>query len=122
MLNAAVEDWFADQLGRSFHGLHVGDRIGTPTVALEVQFVAPGLLGEILDISLVPARVGATSCTVAFEITCAGSVRLHGKAVLVCMNLDTKKSQGWPATIKRAMEAGQAVLESEASDSDDRVA
>jgi 4-hydroxybenzoyl-CoA thioesterase len=115
MLNAAVEDWFA-ALGRDFRSLHLEDRIGTPTVRLETDFLAPAMLGDMLDITLDPVKVGNSSCTYRFTFEAAGTLRLKGEGVLVCMNLDAQRSRPWPEAIGAALRAGLS------SDLDDGVA
>jgi 4-hydroxybenzoyl-CoA thioesterase len=116
MLNAAVEDWFAERLGSSFKTLHLLQKIGTPTVQLETEFVSPGMLGDALEIHLSPKKIGKSSCTFAFTFMCETVVRMRGSAVLVCMDLDVQKSRSWPDTIKAAMVAEQS------SDSHDGIA
>jgi 4-hydroxybenzoyl-CoA thioesterase len=111
MLNAAVEDWFSDAFGHDFKTLHIDNRIGTPTVQMTSEFVAPSMLGDEIDISLSPLAVGNSSCTFAFVFSCGDNVRVRGSAVLVCMDLDKQKSRPWPEKIKAAMQ----------SDSDDGV-
>ncbi len=104
LLNAAVEDWFV-ALGRDFRALHLEDRIGTPTVKIESEFISPGLLGDELTISIAPQKVGTSSCTFAFSIRSGDAVRMLGSAVLVCMDLDRQKSRCWPDAIRAAMES-----------------
>lgn len=115
MLNAAVEDWFA-ALGRDFRALHLEDRIGTPTVRLEADFLAPAMLGEELAITLMPVKVGTSSCTFRFGFACTGTERLRGEGVLVCMDLEARRSRPWPETIAASLRAALA------SDLDDRMA
>lgn len=115
MLNAAVEDWFAEAFGRSFATLHLTDRIGTPTVSLQCDFVHPAMLGQALEVMLEPENVSARSCTLAFRIAAEGTLCLTGKVVLVCMDLDRKAARPWPAPIHQAM------IVAARSDSDDRV-
>lgn len=103
MLNAAVEDWFAEALGRSFSALHLTDRIGAPTVSLQSEFLHPATLGQALEVILEPEKVGGRSCTLAFRIEAEGTLCLTGKVVLVCMDLDQKASRPWPAPIHQAM-------------------
>lgn len=116
MLNAAVEEWFGQRLGRGFRELHLDDRIGTPTVSLQCEFVAPASLGDRLDVTIEPLNVGGRSCTIAFRIGTNGKPCLHGSVVLVCMDLDHKRSRPWPEAVKAAMNAALP------SDRDDRVA
>jgi 4-hydroxybenzoyl-CoA thioesterase len=105
LLNAAVEDWFAEDLKRDFKTLHLEDRIGTPTVKIDAEFVSPGMLGDELEISITPQKVGLSSCTFAFTMRSGDALRMQGSAVLVCMDLDRKKSRAWPDAIRMAMES-----------------
>jgi 4-hydroxybenzoyl-CoA thioesterase len=107
LLNAAVEDWFA-AMGRDFATLHLDQRIGTPTVALECQFIAPGRLGDPLSIDIAVERVGTSSCRFAFAMHSDGTARLNGIATLVCINLGTGKSRAWPSDIAAAMQRPSA--------------
>lgn len=104
LLNAAVEDWFA-ALGRDFRSLHLDDGIGTPTVRIAADFVAPAMLGDILDIALAPVKVGTSSCTYRFIFSSTGKVRLKGEGVLVCMDLALQRSRPWPEAIGAALRA-----------------
>lgn len=103
MLNAAVEDWFAQRIGVSFATLHLTRRIGVPTVKLESVFKAPSELGDVLEIKLTPKRVGRSSCTLAFSIVGDGRVRIEGQITFVCMGLDDKVARDWPDDIRIRM-------------------
>lgn len=105
LLNAGVEEWFAS-MGRDFRALHLHDRIGTPTVDLKCQFISPARLGDALAIILTVEKMGRSSCHYAFRIECEGQMRLEGRAVLVCLDLDTMKSRAWPGDIAAAMQSG----------------
>jgi 4-hydroxybenzoyl-CoA thioesterase len=104
MLNAAVEDWFA-ALGRDFRSLHIDDGIGTPTVRLECDFLAPAMLGDALEIALMPVKVGTSSCTYRFAFSTGNTLHLKGEGVLVCMDLDAKRSRPWPEAIATSLRA-----------------
>jgi 4-hydroxybenzoyl-CoA thioesterase len=105
MLNAAVEDWFA-ALGRDFRSLHLEDRIGTPTVRIECDFLAPAMLGDELAITLTPVKVGTSSCTYRFSFSSNGTERLRGQGVLVCMDLAAQRARPWPEAIAASLRAG----------------
>ena len=46
MLNAAVEDYFAEVVGVGFAEMHGQRRLGVPTVRLETDFAAPRPRGD----------------------------------------------------------------------------
>jgi len=105
MLNAAVEDWFAQGIGVDFATLHLGRGLGAPTVHLETDFTLPCRLGEKIAITLQVERLGERSATLAFVFEVAGEARLRGRVVLVCMALAEAVSVPWPDDIRAGMAA-----------------
>ncbi|MBT0670754.1 acyl-CoA thioesterase [Novosphingobium profundi] len=103
MLNGAVEDWFEDAVGQSFASLHLGRKVGTPTVHLEVDFQAPSRLGDVLEIAIVPLTLGESSCRLAVTFSCAGAARLRVELVLVCMDLASHRAMPWPEDLRAAI-------------------
>lgn len=108
MLNAAVEDWCAGALGVDFRTMHLDRRIGVPTVKLDVEFVAPSLLGDRLTITLRPREIGRTSCRLDFAFSGDGRERLRGQSVLVCMDVDAQRAVAWPDDMRARMAEGLA--------------
>ncbi len=108
MLNGAVEDWFATDLGCDFAKLHKVRGLGVPTVHLETDFVGACELGEWLDIALEVEKLGESSVTLGFAFTVAGERRLGGKAVLVCMHLVETRALPWPDDLRAAMQKALA--------------
>ena len=104
MLNAELEDWFAD-MGADYSAMHLTRRIGVPTVKLECEFMAPGMLGDELSVTVRPTRIGRSSCNIEYGITGGGVDRIRASAVLVCMDLDRQKAVEWPQDIRERIEA-----------------
>nr|WP_047165518.1 thioesterase family protein [Sphingomonas sp. Y57] len=96
MLNAAVEDYFAEIVGVDFAAMHGERRLGVPTVRLSTDFLAPSRLGDRLDFRLDIEAVGRSSAELSVEVRCAQEVRLRGRVTLVCMDLDEGRSLPWP--------------------------
>lgn len=103
MLNAAVEDWFAQALGADFRTMHQERGIGVPTVKLEAEFLSPSMLGDELVVRITPRRIGRSSCSYQAVFTADGCDRLKANATLVCMNLAAKKAVTWPDDIRMRM-------------------
>ncbi|CAN5321010.1 acyl-CoA thioesterase [soil metagenome] len=99
MINAALEDFFAEVVGVDFNVLHLERGIGVPTVKLDSAFQAPGRLGEMLDIAVSVDRCGNSSATLRFEVTCNGAPRMTVRSVIVCMDLKSAQSRPWPQDI-----------------------
>ena len=100
MLNAAVEDYFGNAIGVDFAEIHVGRRLGVPTVRLEADFVEPSRLGDDLDFELKAVAVGRSSLDFAVKVKCGEEMRFKARAVLVCIDLDSGRSMAWPADIR----------------------
>jgi len=82
MLNALVEDWFAEALDSPFSEMHKTH--GIPTVDLKVQFKAPARLDEIITKQLWVKEIGGASllCGFRFE-NASGKTCLEGEVTLV---------------------------------------
>jgi 4-hydroxybenzoyl-CoA thioesterase len=96
MLNAAVEDYFAEAVGIDFATMHMARGLGIPTVKLESEFVAPSRLGDALDFELEVIRVGRSSAELTVEICCDGETRLRIRLVIVCIDLANGRPFDWP--------------------------
>jgi 4-hydroxybenzoyl-CoA thioesterase len=106
MVNAAVEDYFAETIGVSFASMHRDRQLGLPTVKLETEFLAVSRLGDLLDFALDVERVGKSSANIELRVSCAGELRFQAKVVLVCMDLCTGRSTPWPSDMRPSVIAG----------------
>jgi 4-hydroxybenzoyl-CoA thioesterase len=100
MLNAAVEDMFAQEIGVDFATMHGKRRLGVPTVKLDVEFVAPSRLGDLLGFSIDVMRVGRSSADLSVAVHCDGELRLRASVVLVCMDFGAARSRAWPTDMR----------------------
>ncbi|PXW74457.1 4-hydroxybenzoyl-CoA thioesterase [Blastomonas natatoria] len=103
MLNAAVEQYFADIVGVDFRQMHLDRHIGVPTVHLEADFAVPSRLGDRLSIDLIVDKVGRSSCAIRYVIRCADEVRMRASATLVCMDLVKASAVPWPDDMRARM-------------------
>ena len=105
LVNAVIEDYFAERVGVDFATMHGMRRIGVPTVALDADFTSPSRLGDRLDFALAVARVGRTSAEVEVAVRCDDAARLRARVVLVCMDLDAASALAWPDDIRSVLAA-----------------
>ena len=105
MLNAAVEDYFAEVVGVGFAEMHGQRRLGVPTVRLETDFAAPSRLGDLLDFELRVTALGRSSLGLSVAVLCGGDVRVSISITLVCMDLDAGRALPWPDDMRLAIEA-----------------
>jgi 4-hydroxybenzoyl-CoA thioesterase len=96
MLNATVEEYFAQEIGVSFAKMHIERGLGVPTVSLTATFMSPSRLGDMLETRLTVDRVGRSSMDITVTMSCEDFKRIEVKAVLVCMDLAAGKSTAWP--------------------------
>jgi 4-hydroxybenzoyl-CoA thioesterase len=100
MFNDLVEDWWREGLELPFPEL-IGRGWGIPTVHLNVDFIAPSVLGELLSASLLVRRIGRTS--IFLEIVLQGpdgGHRVRGKVVLVLTDLRTHAASVIPDDLR----------------------
>jgi 4-hydroxybenzoyl-CoA thioesterase len=108
MLNAAVEDWFANFIGIDFATMHLERHIGVPTVRVESDFLAPCRLGEQIDVDLEVEELGRSSAKLRYTFYVDGEARVTGRSVLVCMSLESYRPVPWPAEMRKQMQPSKA--------------
>jgi 4-hydroxybenzoyl-CoA thioesterase len=92
MLNALVEDWFAEELDRPFRDMHKTG--GIPTVDLKVQFRKAARLGDVLSKYLWIKNLGVSSVQLGFRFEDEnGGLCLEGEVLLVNVSLSEKRDE-----------------------------
>jgi 4-hydroxybenzoyl-CoA thioesterase len=92
IFNDLVEDWFRLGLSFGFSEMHRAQRMGIPTVHLEVDFVAPSGVGDVLEALLTVRETRRTSMTLRIDLNGPeGAPRVRGKVVLVFLDLESRK-------------------------------
>ena len=104
MTNSVVENFFADEIGRSFAAMHLGGRHnGVPTVHIETDFLAPSRLGDKVTFRLVVTRLGGSSVGVAITGRGGDEVRMRARLTLVW--IDNMKAAPWPEDMRARLAA-----------------
>lgn len=103
ILVGVLEDFFAS-LDASWRSLMEVDRIGTPTIRLDLTFVHPGFHGDQLDFLLDVRGVGRSSLDLGYIVSAAGKTLWTAEQRIVATSLDTHKSVPWPASVRDALE------------------
>ncbi len=104
LVNEMVEDWFAGPLDCPFNQLHIGARMGVPTVHLEADFLAPARLGDQVRQTLFVEGVGASSCTLSHDAWLGDTKLARFRQTLVHVALDTMKAAPWPVSLRARMQ------------------
>ncbi len=97
MINDCVEGFFGEILNMPFERLHKTG--GVPTVAIQTTFPAASRHGDVLDITLVPTRVGRTSLQLSLTATCMGEVRFQSRSTLVLVDANGRP-EAWPEAVR----------------------
>ncbi len=104
MTNSVVENFFADEIGRSFAQMHNdGMKNGVPTVHIEADFVAPSRLGDKVDFTLVVRKLGGSSVAVEITGRMGDEVRMRARITLVW--IDNMKAARWPEAMRARLAA-----------------
>jgi len=78
----------------------------TPRVRTEFDFTGAVRFDDIVDITLVVARVGETSVTYDIEITSETGPIVSGRLIAVFVNPETGEKRSWPDHIRVALDGG----------------
>jgi len=103
MVNSQVEDWLHESLGFGFRELLLRQRIGLPTVHLEVDFKGISHLDDDLVLRTHVERLGRRSITLQHRVFgLQDDLRAQVQQVLVTTSLDTHASIDLPAPLRAA--------------------
>jgi 4-hydroxybenzoyl-CoA thioesterase len=106
MFNNLVEDWFRVGLKFSFDDIVVKRGWGLPTVHLEVDFLAPIFLGEVLTAKLFVRSVGTSSVHADIVLSGpTGADRVRGKVVLVLIVRRPPQAMSLPDALRNKISA-----------------
>lgn len=103
MVNAVVEDWFADAIGYPIQESLAHDRHGFPIVDTQCSFSRPCHLGDQLVLELTIAKLGKSSV----EFTIRGRVgqeeKFRARHKVVMVSVDTFRSTPIPDELRAKM-------------------
>ena len=103
MLNALIEDWFAQGLGIPFTELIVQRRLGMPTAQLDTRFLRVSHFGDRLVQRLFIERIGGASLGLRITFDGDDGGRVEFRQTLVCTSLDTHAPQPLPTDLRAAL-------------------
>lgn len=102
MINSMIENFFGHVLGYSFARIHVEEGCAVPTAQIEVQFLSPTRLGEVLEFALEVEHVGRSSVRFVQRAQAGGEAKLQCISTLVWVGRDGNPAP-WPEAIRRKM-------------------
>lgn len=101
-LVGVLEEFFAE-LGAPWPALMREQKIGTPTVSLNTDFVSPAFHGEVLTFSVFVEHVGRSSLKLRHDVSCGERMLWRAEHTLVATSLETHRSMKWPDSIHQAL-------------------
>lgn len=105
MINAAVEDWFGEELGLSFAELHINQLLGFPIVETHCEFLKPSRIGEHLTLQLAVTRLGRSSVVLRISGIVAGEERMRARHVIAMISLESLRAVPIPPELRARMAA-----------------
>jgi len=103
MINAAVEDWFAEALGLRFDVMHMERRFGFPIVHTQCEFLKPCRIGEVLALELAVQKIGRASLDLVLRGKIGGEERLRARNLRAMMSLETYRALPIPEELRAGM-------------------
>lgn len=100
MLNETIEEWFRSSLGCDFAEMTLERNHGMPLVHVDADFKYPGKLYEMLDFTLTPLRVGASSIDLQIRVSGQDRERFSASMTIVYVDLTTRKATPLPSDLK----------------------
>ena len=111
MVNATVEEWFAERLAMPFSEMHGPAHGGVPTASIRAEFRAPSRLGDLLEWRLAPRRLGRSSCELGLTASCDGELRAEFVQTLVWIEMSSGRPRPWPGRLRARIEEEIAMQE-----------
>lgn len=105
MCNCAVEDWFTEVIGMTFHEIHLVRRWGFPIVDTSCRFFKPCWLSDRLKLTLAIARLGGSSIEFAIQGAVKDEEKFRARHKVAMISLDTYRAIPIPHDLRAQMEA-----------------
>jgi 4-hydroxybenzoyl-CoA thioesterase len=104
IIDELIEDWFTEGMRTSFADLHAIERVGIPAARIEVDFLSPSKIGDVLCLHLFVTRIGTKSFTLMVEASVGDKVRLRAVLVRVVASLDGLQSIPIPEALRAKLQ------------------
>ena len=104
LFNELVEDWFNHGLKQNYADMVYQQRLGTPMVRLETDFVSPSQIGEVLRMSLAVKTIGRSSLKIEVDGVSGGTLRVRSFQTLVLADVDKRRSVPFPDVLRARIE------------------
>ncbi len=103
MFQAAVEDWFYEELEVDYADMFRGGH-GLPTAHTECDFINPCRLGDLLELTVILKKIGKTSITLRFEGRVGDTLCLKALHILVFIDTGDGRPRQIPETVRERLD------------------
>ncbi|WP_312420406.1 thioesterase family protein [Shinella sp.] len=103
MINATIEDWFAEAIGFDFAKIHIEMQSAIPVVSLQVDFRGPSRLGDLLQLNLDVERLGTSSIHLSISASVSEDVKFDARISLVHISKEDYRPRPWPDAMRHAI-------------------
>ncbi len=104
LFHEVMEDWFTEGLATPYGDYIRQQRLGVPAVKADAEFMTQAYLGERLRCELRCTRLGNSSLDYQVEAWCGDELRARGRATVVQMSLETRRSVPFSPTLRARIE------------------
>lgn len=104
MINAVVEDWFAQALDTPLQNLHMVRRLGFPVVDTQCEFSNPCKFGDRLDLELSVAHLGQSSLALAIRGRVGLEEKLRARHTMSMISLASYRAVVIPDDLRARIE------------------
>lgn len=105
-LHEALEDFFAGHVGRTYPEVF-GTGLASPTVKVEMEFLAPVRYGDRVAIAVIVEHVGRTSIRVRYEGSVGGRPVFVARNTMVTVGRDDFRPTPVPDWLRERLEAAR---------------
>ena len=104
IINGVIEDWFSDSLGLSYAEFIGPRRVGLGYAGVQADFVAPGMMGDILAFVPLVERIGGASIALAIAAYRGEEAILLARMTIVTTSLVEHRAIPIPDDLRAALE------------------
>lgn len=103
MLNGVIEDYFADALGLDYHAFIRDRRVGLGYGQVHVDYLKPGLMGDVIDFAVLVERIGDASIRLLAPGWRGSEPVIAARLVIVTTDLDARRAMRIPDDLRAAL-------------------
>lgn len=103
LFHELIEDWFNEGLRVNYADFIAIQKLGVPTVRMEVDFVAPSEIGDTLKFQLTVKRIGTRSIVLSLAAFAGDALRVQVQQTLVLFSLERRESVAIPDDLRRRL-------------------